>query len=35
VSIYFPRGPVNKVYGRLDFAKDGGWHGFLEAYHRA
>jgi hypothetical protein len=35
VAIYFPRGPVNKVYGRLDFAKDGGWQGFLEAYHRA
>jgi Clostripain family len=34
-AIYFPRGPVNKVYGRLDFAKATAWRAFLEAYHKA
>jgi Clostripain family len=35
VAIYFPRGPVSKVYGRLDFAKATSWRRFLEAYHKA
>ncbi len=35
VAIYFPRGPVNKAYRQLDFAKTNGWRTFLEAYHRA
>ena len=35
VAIYFPRGPVNKAYSKLDFAKATGWRTFLEAYHRA
>jgi hypothetical protein len=35
VAIYFPRGPVNKVYGRLDFTKATAWKPFLEAYHKA
>ena len=34
-AIYFPRGPVNKVYNKLDFAKDTGWYKFLDAYHKA
>jgi hypothetical protein len=34
-AIYFPRGPVNKVYGRLDFAKATAWRAFLEAFHKA
>jgi hypothetical protein len=34
-AIYFPRGPVSKVYGRLDFAKGTGWRRFLDAYHKA
>jgi Clostripain family len=34
-AIYFPRGPVNKVYGRLDFAKATAWRTFLEAFHKA
>jgi hypothetical protein len=34
-AIYFPRGPVSKVYGRLDFAKATAWRTFLEAYHKA
>jgi len=32
-AIYFPRGPVNKAYGRLDFAKANGWPAFLDAFH--
>lgn len=35
VAIYFPRGPVNKVYGRLDFTKATAWKAFLEAYHKS
>ncbi len=35
VAIYFPRGPVNKAYSRLDFAKATRWRAFLEAYHKA
>ena len=35
VAIYFPRGPVNKAYSKLDFAKATGWRTFLEAYHKA
>jgi Clostripain family len=35
VAIYFPRGPVNKAYRLLDFAKTNTWRTFLEAYHRA
>jgi hypothetical protein len=35
VSIYFPRGPVNKAYSRLDFARRVGWRGFLDAFHKA
>jgi hypothetical protein len=34
VAIYFPRGPVSKTYGRLDFSKDSGWDEFLRAYHK-
>ena len=34
-AIYFPRGPVNKAYAKLDFAKQTAWRGFLEAYHKA
>jgi hypothetical protein len=34
VAIYFPRGPVSKVYGKLDFARKTAWGKFLEAYHR-
>ena len=34
-AIYFPRGPVNKVYGRLDFAKATAWRTFLQAFHKA
>jgi hypothetical protein len=33
VAVYFPRGPVNKVYGKLDFAKSTAWSDFLEAFH--
>ena len=33
-AIYFPRGPVNKVYGKLDFARETAWHKFLVAYHK-
>jgi hypothetical protein len=35
VAIYFPRGPVNKTYDRLDFAKRTSWRRFLKAYHSA
>jgi Clostripain family len=35
VAIYFPRGPVNKAYARLDFAKKTAWPKFLAAYHKA
>jgi hypothetical protein len=35
VAVYFPRGPVNKVYARLDFAKKTAWSQFLKAYHEA
>jgi hypothetical protein len=35
VAIYFPRGPVNKAYARLDFAKNTAWPAFLAAYHRS
>ena len=35
LSVYFPRGPVNKAYARLDFAKGTGWRAFLDAYHKA
>ncbi len=35
VAIYFPRGPVNKAYRLLDFAKTNAWRAFLEAYHKA
>jgi cysteine peptidase C11 family protein len=35
VAIYFPGGPVSKVYSKLDFARTTGWGRFLEAYHRA
>lgn len=34
VAIYFPRGPVSTVYGKLDFAKKTAWGKFLEAYRR-
>jgi hypothetical protein len=34
-SIYFPRGPVNKAYGQLDFARKTSWRTFLDAFHRA
>jgi hypothetical protein len=34
-AIYFPRGPVNKAYARLDFAKQTAWPKFLDAYHSA
>jgi hypothetical protein len=34
-SIYFPRGTVNKAYGKLDFAKATGWKAFLDAFHKA
>ena len=33
-SIYFPRGPVNKAYSKLDFAKATGWRAFLDAFHK-
>jgi hypothetical protein len=35
VAIYFPGGPVSKVYSKLDFARATAWGRFLEAYHRA
>jgi hypothetical protein len=35
VAIYFPRGPVNKAYRLLDFARANAWRAFLEAYHKA
>ncbi len=34
VSIYFPRGHVNKAYNKLDFAKATGWRAFLDAFHK-
>jgi hypothetical protein len=34
-AIYFPRGPVNKAYAKLDFAKATGWRAWLEAFHKA
>ena len=34
-AIYFPRGPVNKAYSKLDFAKATAWRPFLDAYHNA
>jgi hypothetical protein len=34
-AIYFPRGPINKAYSRLDFAKATGWRAFLDAFHKA
>jgi Clostripain family len=34
-AIYFPRGPVNKAYAKLDFAKANAWRTFLDAYHKA
>jgi hypothetical protein len=34
-AIYFPRGPVNKAYARLDFAKATGWRAWLDAFHKA
>jgi len=34
-SIYFPRGPVNKAYGKLDFARKTAWRAFLDAFHAA
>jgi hypothetical protein len=33
--IYFPRGPVSRIYGTLDFAKTTGWGRFLVSYHKA
>lgn len=33
-AIYFPRGPVNKAYAKLDFAKATGWRAFLDAFHK-
>jgi hypothetical protein len=35
VAVYFPRGPVSKIYSKLDFAKDTRWKSFLDAYHKA
>jgi hypothetical protein len=35
VSIYFPRGPVNKAYRKLDFAKSTAWAAFIDAFHKA
>jgi hypothetical protein len=34
-AIYFPRGPVNKAYKKLDFAKATAWRAFLDAFHKA
>jgi hypothetical protein len=34
-AIYCPRGPVNKAYAKLDFARATGWRSFLESFHKA
>lgn len=34
VAIWFPRGPVSKVGGKLDCAKKTTWDTFLKACHK-
>lgn len=35
ISIYFPKKTVSRLYSTLDFAKNGGWASFVEAYTRS